>query len=143
MEEVFLVFESSSIEAMTWTSEGYDLTRAETLLALWPLPSKTQRREAEAPLSLMVSLAGRAQVKDLSSESRTCLIYLRVGWCKTKPWPSSVYSHCPLVQPVYGHETPRLQEILETEAVTLGGAHLDVGQLLASPQTPFPSEVWG
>lgn len=135
MEEVFLVFESSSIEAMTWTSEGYDLTRAETLLALWPLPSKTQRREAEAPLSLMV--------KDLSSESRTCLIYLRVGWCKTKPWPSSVYSHCPLVQPVYGHETPRLQEILESEAVTLGGAHLDVGQLLASPQTPFPSEVWG
>lgn len=45
----------------------------------------------------MVSLAGRAQAKGLSSESRTCLIYLRVGWCKAKPWPSSVYSHCPLV----------------------------------------------
>lgn len=91
----------------------------------------------------MVSLAGRAQARGLSSESRTCLIYLRVGWCKAKPWPSSVYSHCPLVQPVHGHETPRLQEILETEADTLGGAHLDVGQLLASPQASFPSEVWG
>lgn len=106
-------------------------------------PSFQDRREAEAPLRLMVSLAGRAQAKGLSSESRICLIYLRVGWCKAKSWPSSVYSCCPLVQPVYSHETPRLQEILETEAVTLGGAHLDVGQLLASPQAPFPSEVWG
>lgn len=75
----FSVFESSSTEAMTCTSEGCDFTRTKTLLALWPHPSKTQGRKAEAPQSLMTGLAGRAQARGLSSESGTCPIYLRVG----------------------------------------------------------------
>lgn len=46
VEVVFSVFESSSIEAMTWTSEGCDFTRAKTLLALWPiLPRRREGRQ--------------------------------------------------------------------------------------------------
>lgn len=45
-EELFLVFQSSSIEAMTWASEGYDFSRAETLLACGPfLPRHREGRQ--------------------------------------------------------------------------------------------------
>lgn len=99
-KEVEVVCLCLSIESMTWTSEGCDFTRAKTLLALWSHPSKTQGRKAEAPQSLTAGLAGRAQTRGLSSESRTCPIYLRVGWCEAQPWPGCVCSHCPLIQPV-------------------------------------------
>lgn len=103
VEVVFSVFESLSIEAMTWTSEGCDFTRAKTLLALWPHPSKTQGRKAEAPQGLMVGLAGRAQARGLSSESGTCPFYLRVGWCEAKPGLAVSVVICPLIRPISDH----------------------------------------
>lgn len=82
IEVVFSVFESSSIEAMTWASEGCDFKRTGPLLALWPLPS--QGREAEAPLGLLVNLACRAQAR-VFPQSRECPVYLRVGGARPSP----------------------------------------------------------
>lgn len=128
---VFLVFESSSIEAIAWASEGCDFTRAETPLALWPFPSKTQGSEAEAPPSLMVSLAGRAQAKGLSSESRTRPIYLRVGWYKAKAWPVCPACAWPGPWPAVASG--------DTGAATLGGAHLVEDSFRHRPRSPFPA----
>lgn len=135
-------FESLSIEAMTWTSEGCDFTRAKTLLALWPHPSKTQGRKAEAPRGLMVGLAGRAQARGLSSESGACPFYLRVGWCKAK-LGLAVSVATALSSGL--HLTIRSLPSVgpgDIGAATRGGTHLHVGQLLASSQAPFPSRVW-
>lgn len=132
VEVVFSVFESSSIEAMTWTSEGCDFTRAKTLLALWPHPSKTQGRKAEVPWSLVAGLAGRAQARGPSSESGTCPIYLRVGWCKAKAWLCLWF--------IALSSSP----YLTIRSWRYRGCYpkLGVGQLLASSQAPFPSRVW-
>lgn len=93
----------------------------------------------------MAGLAGRAQARGLSSEFRTCPIYLRVGWCKTKPdlaVPVVIAPSSGLYLTIRSLTFSRSWRYRCCYRRVRGGTHLGVGQLLASSQAPFPSSFW-